>query len=288
MAAATRTSRSPLGSRRPRTTTEPHLPPGDRQRRRRRGGDRGGLPASSPPSRSSTTCSTRRRGAGRPVAAVEVGAGRRPTARIGLGTDVGGLAICYRGTCSKRPACRPSVTGRRCGRTGTSTSRRQDSRPRSPARRSSTGRGCSTRSSGSRPTASTTRGQHDRGQQPGRQGGLGPDRRRRSRPGCRRTSPLPTQWSTGFARAFATIACPAWMMAYIQEARPRRRRVGRGRGSRRRRQLGRLWLAVPKQSDHPEEAYELAAWLTAPEQQAKCSGRRATCPRRSSCTRTRR
>jgi cellobiose transport system substrate-binding protein len=32
---------------------------------------------------------------------------------------------------------------------------------------------------------------------------------------------------------------------------------------------GGSWLSVPKQSAHPREAYELAAWLTAPEQQLR-------------------
>ena len=43
-------------------------------------------------------------------------------ALIGLPTDTGGLAICYRSTCSRPPACRPTrPRSPRCSRPGTST-----------------------------------------------------------------------------------------------------------------------------------------------------------------------
>ncbi|MEU9338260.1 extracellular solute-binding protein [Streptomyces sp. NPDC048290] len=77
------------------------------------------------------------------------------------------------------------------------------------------------------------------------------------------------QWNTGFQRgSFATLTCPAWMMAFIQSQAPKTEGQwdvaavpGGGGGN-----WGGSWLTVPKQSDHPEEAYKLAAWLTAPEQ----------------------
>ncbi|MET8829301.1 extracellular solute-binding protein [Streptomyces sp. NPDC004610] len=77
------------------------------------------------------------------------------------------------------------------------------------------------------------------------------------------------QWNTGFQRgSFATITCPAWMMAFIQSQAPKTEGQwdvaavpGGGAGN-----WGGSWLTVPKQSEHPEEAYRLAAWLTAPEQ----------------------
>jgi cellobiose transport system substrate-binding protein len=78
-------------------------------------------------------------------------------------------------------------------------------------------------------------------------------------------------WNAGFAKgSFATLACPSWMMAYIQQQA--KDAAGKwdiaavpGRGG----NWGGSWLTVPKQSRHPKEATELAKWLTAPEQQAK-------------------
>jgi cellobiose transport system substrate-binding protein len=77
------------------------------------------------------------------------------------------------------------------------------------------------------------------------------------------------QWNTGFQRgAFATITCPAWMMGYIQGQAPKTSgkwdvaAVPGGGGN-----WGGSFLAIPKQSRHQQEAYALAAWLTAPEQQ---------------------
>ncbi|EOD66708.1 ABC transporter substrate-binding protein [Amycolatopsis vancoresmycina] len=71
--------------------------------------------------------------------------------------------------------------------------------------------------------------------------------------------------------SFATVACPAWMLSQIKEAG--------GDGNRgkwdvttvpgRSGNQGGSFLTVPKQGAHPKEAYELARWLTAPEQQKK-------------------
>jgi cellobiose transport system substrate-binding protein len=78
-----------------------------------------------------------------------------------------------------------------------------------------------------------------------------------------------TQWTTGLQQGtFATITCPAWMMAFIQSQAEETAgewdvaAVPNGGGG----NWGGSWLTVPSQSDHPQEAYELAAWLTAPEQ----------------------
>ncbi|WP_037816897.1 MULTISPECIES: ABC transporter substrate-binding protein [Amycolatopsis] len=81
------------------------------------------------------------------------------------------------------------------------------------------------------------------------------------------------EWNSGFKQsAFATKACPAWMLGVIKEqAGPDN--AGKwavtaafpgGGGN-----WGGSYLTVPKQSKHPREAAELAAWLTAPEQQIK-------------------
>jgi cellobiose transport system substrate-binding protein len=76
-------------------------------------------------------------------------------------------------------------------------------------------------------------------------------------------------WSTGFQQgSFALMTCPAWMMAFIQSQAPDTSGLwdvttmpGTGGGN-----WGGSWLTVPAQGDHPEEAYKLAEWLTAPEQ----------------------
>ncbi|WP_220816902.1 ABC transporter substrate-binding protein [Amycolatopsis echigonensis] len=81
------------------------------------------------------------------------------------------------------------------------------------------------------------------------------------------------EWNSGFKQsAFATKVCPAWMLGVIKEqAGPDN--AGKwavtaafpgGGGN-----WGGSYLTVPTQSKHPREAAELAAWLTAPEQQIK-------------------
>jgi cellobiose transport system substrate-binding protein len=78
-------------------------------------------------------------------------------------------------------------------------------------------------------------------------------------------------WNTGFTQGqFATVTCPAWMMAKIKDQAPATAgkwdvaAVPGGGGN-----WGGSYLTVPKQGKHIPEAVELATWLTAPEQQAK-------------------
>ncbi|HVI37068.1 MAG TPA: extracellular solute-binding protein, partial [Gaiellales bacterium] len=78
-------------------------------------------------------------------------------------------------------------------------------------------------------------------------------------------------WNTGFTQGqFATVTCPAWMMTKIKDQAPDTAgkwdiaTVPGGGGN-----WGGSYLTVPKQGKHTKEAAELAAWLTAPEQQAK-------------------
>jgi cellobiose transport system substrate-binding protein len=79
------------------------------------------------------------------------------------------------------------------------------------------------------------------------------------------------QWNTGFQKGqFATITCPSWMMAYIKDNAPDTagkwdlaRIPGTGGGN-----WGGSYLTVPTASKHQKEAVELAKWLTAPEQEA--------------------
>ncbi len=89
-----------------------------------------------------------------------------------------------------------------------------------------------------------------------------------------------TSWDQAFANGdFATVVCPPWMLGYIKEKAGKKNadkwdvaqapRPGNWGGS---------FLTVPTGSEHQEEAVELAAWLTAPEQQAKLFQKQASFP----------
>ncbi|MEU3690183.1 ABC transporter substrate-binding protein [Streptomyces narbonensis] len=87
-------------------------------------------------------------------------------------------------------------------------------------------------------------------------------------------------WDQAFANGtFATVACPAWMLGYIQDkAGP----AGRGRwdvaAAPRPGNWGGSFLVVPSAGRHRAEAARLAAWLTAPAQQAVLFERRGSFP----------
>jgi cellobiose transport system substrate-binding protein len=75
-----------------------------------------------------------------------------------------------------------------------------------------------------------------------------------------------SDWNTGFKKGrFATVTCPAWMMGYIQGQAPNAGRkwdiaaVPGGGGS-----WGGSFLTIPRQSSHPKEAYQLISFLTSP------------------------
>ena len=77
-------------------------------------------------------------------------------------------------------------------------------------------------------------------------------------------------WNQAFANgAFATISCPAWMIGYIKgqagDAGAGKWDVASipGDGG----NWGGSYLSIPAASEHQEEAYALIEWLTAPEQQ---------------------
>jgi len=93
-----------------------------------------------------------------------------------------------------------------------------------------------------------------------------------------------SQWSDDWAAAFqnngfATMACPGWMLGVVEgnaegvdgwdfaDVFP-------GGGG----NWGGSFLVVPQQSEHPEEAKEFAAWITAPEQQIKAYQDKGTFP----------
>ncbi|KQS60608.1 ABC transporter substrate-binding protein [Geodermatophilus sp. Leaf369] len=82
-------------------------------------------------------------------------------------------------------------------------------------------------------------------------------------------------WNAAFSNgAFATIACPSWMLGYITSQMgdegaglwnvatlPGQAEAGSTWGG--------SWLGVPSSGEHVEEATALVEWLTAPEQQVR-------------------
>lgn len=87
-------------------------------------------------------------------------------------------------------------------------------------------------------------------------------------------------WTASFQNnGFATMLCPGWMLGIIEgnaagvtgwdiaDTFP-------GGGG----NWGGSYLTVPTQSEHPEEAKALAAWLTAPEQQLSAFASKGTFP----------
>jgi cellobiose transport system substrate-binding protein len=79
------------------------------------------------------------------------------------------------------------------------------------------------------------------------------------------------EWDRSFANgAFATIACPAWMLGYIQD---KAGQDGMGNwdvaAAPQSSNWGGSFIGVPEAAENQEEAVELAAWLSAPEQQAR-------------------
>ncbi len=80
-------------------------------------------------------------------------------------------------------------------------------------------------------------------------------------------------WDAGFGSGtFATIACPSWMIGYIKgkagakgEGKWDVTSLPGGAGG----NWGGAYLAIPEVSKHKAAAAELITWLTAPEQQAK-------------------
>jgi cellobiose transport system substrate-binding protein len=78
------------------------------------------------------------------------------------------------------------------------------------------------------------------------------------------------QWNAGFKQgSFATIACPAWMLGYIQgqagEANKGKWDVTSAPGDGG--NWGGSWLGVPTQGKHQKEAAELVRFLTSPKSQ---------------------
>jgi cellobiose transport system substrate-binding protein len=196
-------------------------------------------------------------------------------AQIGLGTDVGSLAICYRRDLFKRaglPSTRAAVsklwpTWQRFVAVG---KRFQKHAPRgvsffdsgsnvfnamigqlNPAYYTSSGKVIV----GSNPKVKTAWSLTMKGIKARESAGL---------------AAFSNDWNTGFKKGtFATVTCPAWMMGYIQGQAPATKgkwdiaAVPGGGGN-----WGGSFLTVPKQSSHAKEAYALAKYLTSPASEA--------------------
>jgi cellobiose transport system substrate-binding protein len=87
-------------------------------------------------------------------------------------------------------------------------------------------------------------------------------------------------WDQGYANGtFATVACPAWMIGYIEQ---KSGDSGKGKWDVAAAPTAANWggsfLGVPTATKHQKEAVALAKWLTAPEQQAKVFAKQASFP----------
>jgi cellobiose transport system substrate-binding protein len=196
-------------------------------------------------------------------------------AQIGLGTDVGSLAICYRRDLFKRaglPASRAAVSklwptwqrfiavGKRFQKHAPKGVRFFDSGSNvfnamigqlNPAYYTRGGKVIV----GSNPKVKAAWSLTMRGVQGRESAGL---------------AAFSNDWNTGFKKGtFATVTCPAWMMGYIQGQAPDTKgkwdiaAVPGGGGN-----WGGSFLTVPKQSSHAKEAYALAQYLTSPASEA--------------------
>ncbi|MGW7098916.1 ABC transporter substrate-binding protein [Streptomyces sp. NPDC054838] len=87
-------------------------------------------------------------------------------------------------------------------------------------------------------------------------------------------------WDQGFSNGgFATVSCPAWMLGYIQDkAGPDGKDKWDVAAAPKPSNWGGSFLVVPKAGRHAQEAAKLAAWLTAPAQQAKLFEKRGSFP----------
>ena len=78
-----------------------------------------------------------------------------------------------------------------------------------------------------------------------------------------------SEWNAGFVNGdFAVLACPAWMRGHIKNTAPDTKgkwdiaAIPGGGGN-----WGGSFLTIPKQGKHVDEAYKLLEWLIQPEQQ---------------------
>jgi cellobiose transport system substrate-binding protein len=79
------------------------------------------------------------------------------------------------------------------------------------------------------------------------------------------------EWNAGMNNGdFAVLTCPAWMRGYIEDQAPDTfgnwdvATVPEGGGN-----WGGSHLVIPAQTEHPQEAYDFMSWILAPEQQLR-------------------
>ncbi|MFI1971769.1 sugar-binding protein [Streptomyces cinnamoneus] len=87
-------------------------------------------------------------------------------------------------------------------------------------------------------------------------------------------------WDQAYANGrFATVACPPWMLGYIKEkSGPAGRNKWDVAAAPRPANWGGSFIGVPKAARHKAAAIDLAVWLTAPAQQARLFERQASIP----------
>jgi cellobiose transport system substrate-binding protein len=87
-------------------------------------------------------------------------------------------------------------------------------------------------------------------------------------------------WDTTIANSkFAAMSCPPWMLGYIKgKSKPEATGKWDVAAAPKSGNWGGSFLAVPKSGKNTEEAAKLAAWLTAPEQQAKLFAKQGSFP----------
>ncbi|CCK29850.1 cellobiose-binding (transporter associated) [Streptomyces davaonensis JCM 4913] len=87
-------------------------------------------------------------------------------------------------------------------------------------------------------------------------------------------------WDTTIANSkFAAMSCPPWMLGYIKgKSKPESAGKWDVAQAPKSGNWGGSFLTVPKSGKNAEEAAKLAAWLTAPEQQAKLFGVQGSFP----------
>ncbi|MDG9720800.1 ABC transporter substrate-binding protein [Streptomyces sp. DH24] len=87
-------------------------------------------------------------------------------------------------------------------------------------------------------------------------------------------------WDTTIANSkFAAMSCPPWMLGYIKgKSKPDAAGKWDVAAAPKSGNWGGSFLAVPKSGKNTEEAAKLAAWLTAPEQQAKLFAKQGSFP----------
>ncbi|BBC33439.1 ABC transporter, substrate-binding protein [Streptomyces graminofaciens] len=87
-------------------------------------------------------------------------------------------------------------------------------------------------------------------------------------------------WETTISNSkFAAMACPPWMLGYIEsKSKPESAGKWDVAAPPKAANWGGSFLAVPKSGKNAKEAAKLAAWLTAPEQQAKLFSKRGSFP----------